>query len=405
MRVVEINVVSDGSTGNIMLNISILLQKKSEEIETFSTYIFNPKYKKLPPAPEKHTYFGSYFENAVHTVLGQFTGLNGSFSHIGTKRLIKECKKFKPDVIHLHNLHTFCINLPMLFKYIKKNNIPVIWTLHDCWVFTGHCPHFVMAGCDKWKTECHKCPQLSIYPRSRVDNTRKAYRLKKKWFTGVKNMTLVTPSKWLAELSRQSFMSEYPVKVINNGINLSVFKPTESEFRSKYGLEDKKIILGVAGSWEKRKGTDVFFELSKRLDDNYRIVLVGMDSTAVQTLYPNIIGIQRTANQTELAEIYTAADLFVNPTREDTYPTVNMEALACGTPVLTFRTGGSPEIIDETCGSVVDVDDVDAMEREIIRICGERPYSLEACLERAKKFDMNDRFEEYVELYKEVIDR
>lgn len=404
MKVVEINVVHSGSTGNIMLNISKLLCQKGEEIKTFSTHNANAKYTSLPQAPENHSYFGSYLENYLHKIMAQITGLNGCFSHLGTYRLIKECKKFNPDVIHLHNLHTFCINLPMLFRYIKKKNIPVVWTLHDCWTFTGHCPHFVMENCDKWKTECHRCPQLSVYPRSRVENTRMAHKLKKKWFLGVDNMTLVTPSKWLGDLAKESFLKDYPVKVINNGIDLSVFKPTESDFREKHGLTDKKVILGVASDWGKRKGFDVFKELATRLDDSYRIVLVGLDG-ARENLPEKIIPIKRTANQKELAKIYTASDLFVNPTREDTYPTVNMEALACGTPVLTFKTGGSSEIPDETCSSVVDVNDIDAMEKEILRICEEKPYSKEACLERARNFDMYDRFEEYIELYKEVTNK
>ena len=286
----------------------------------------------------------------------------------------------------------------MLFGYVKKNNVSVVWTLHDCWTFTGHCPHFVMAKCDKWKTECSNCPQLNVYPKSKIDTTKFTHKLKKNWFLGVDNLTIVTPSKWLANLVKESFLKDYPVKVINNGIDLSVFKPTESNFREKYRLEDKKILLGVASGWEKRKGLDVFEELANRLDDNYRIVLVGIDPVG-RNLPERIIPIKRTESQEKLAEIYTAADLLVNPTREDTYPTVNMEALACGTPVLTFKTGGSPEIPDSTCGSVVEAEDVDTMEKEIIRICEEKPYSKEACLERAKSFDMYERFEEYIGLY------
>jgi glycosyltransferase involved in cell wall biosynthesis len=222
---------------------------------------------------------------------------------------------------------------------------------------------------------------------------------KRKWFTGIKNCTIVTPSRWLADLIKQSYLKNYPVKVINNGIDLSVFKPTGSEFRKKNGLDGKMVVLGVASGWGGRKGLDVFIELARRLPDDYRIVLVGTTDNVDKDLPSNIISIHRTQNQNGLAEIYTAADVFANPTREDTFPTVNMESLACGTPVVTFRTGGSPEIIDETCGSVVDCDDIDAMETEIRRVCKEKPYSVEACLARAKNFDMNERFDEYVKLY------
>ena len=217
-------------------------------------------------------------------------------------------------------------------------------------------------------------------------------------------MTIVTPSQWLADLVKESFLAEYPVKVIHNGIDLSVFQPTENDFREKYGLQNKKIILGVAFGWGERKGLDVFVELAKRLDcEQYQIVLVGTDDSVDKQLPTNIISIHRTQNQTELAKIYTAADLFVNPTREENYPTVNMESLACGTPVLTFRTGGSPEIIDETCGAVVACDDVNGLEKEILRIFEQVPFSEDDCLKRATRFDMQDRFKEYVSLYDTVV--
>ena len=198
-----------------------------------------------------------------------------------------------------------------------------------------------------------------------------------------------------------SYMSQYPIKVIYNGIDLSVFKPTESDFRAKYGLENKKIVLGVAFDWGVRKGLDVFVELSKRLSDEYRIVLVGTNDQIDSALPSNIISIHRTQNQRELAEIYTAADVFANPTREEAFGLVNVEALACGTPGVTFRTGGSPECYDDTCGVVVEKNDIDAMEREIRRICETHPYDIESCIKFAQGFDMYDRYREYIDLYQE----
>ena len=397
MKIAEINTCHYGSTGKIMLNIANVSEEQGHEVKTFSR-----AWKGQVIDRENHKFFGNFPNNVIHRVFGPITGREGCFSRSGTKALINDLKLFSPEIIHLHNLHGWYINLPLLFDYIKTNNIRVIWTLHDCWAFTGHCPHFVIAKCDKWKTGCHHCPQPRVYPKMYLDTSKKMYELKKKWFCDIENMTIVTPSQWLGDLVKQSYLKDYPVKVINNGIDLSVFKPTVSDFREKYGLQDKKILLGVASSWSNGKGIDVFVELAKRLNESYRIVLVGLDRSATPDLPDNIIAIKRTDNQAQLAEIYTASNLFVNPTREDTYPTVNMEALACGTPVLTFRTGGSPEIIDESCGSVVDVNDVDSMEREIIRICEDKPYTKEACLERARSFNMNDRFEEYVKLYEEV---
>jgi glycosyltransferase involved in cell wall biosynthesis len=225
------------------------------------------------------------------------------------------------------------------------------------------------------------------------------WKLKKKWFTGIKDATIITPSQWLGDLVKQSYLGEYPVKVINNGIDLSVFKPTESDFRKKHNLENKHILLGVALFWDYKKGLDVFIELSKRLDDRYQIVLVGTSDEVDKQLPNNIISIHRTQNQEELAEIYSTADVLLNPTREDTFPTVNIESLACGTPIVTFNTGGSPEIINETCGVVTEVNDVDHMEKAIRRICEEKPYSKEACVSRASNFDKDEKFKEYVELY------
>ena len=398
MRIVEINSVHYGSTGKIMLNIADCVRSHGGEIYTFS------ESRRTWKMPQGHRGFGFFLENIIHRCISVITGISGRGSIIGTQKLLNEIERFSPDVIHMHNLHGWYINIPMLFDFIRRKKIKTVWTLHDCWGFTAQCSHFVMEKCDKWKTGCHHCPRYRLYPYTWVDRTRKMWKLKKEWLTGVENLTIVTPSEWLANLVKQSFLKEYPIKVINNGIDLSLFKPTPSGFRAKYGLEDKKIILGVASGWSYRKGLDVFVELSKRLDpDTYQIVMVGTDNKVDEQLPDNIISIHRTQNQKELAEIYTAADVFLSPSREENYPTVLMEALACGTPVVTFKTGGSVEILDQTCGSIVDCDDIDAMEQEIRRVCTEHPYTVRECLERAKSFDRDARYKEYVELYKKII--
>lgn len=403
MKIVEINMVSTGSTGNIMLNIAKVARENGHEVITYSTNVFSKKYRKLPPAPYGHKYFGTYLENGVHKVLAMLFGATGQYSYFSTKRLIKDIKKFKPDVINLHNLHNFCFNLPSFFKFVKKNNIRVVWTLHDCWSFTGHCPYFDMIGCDKWKTACYDCPQYNKgYLKTWVDGSKKMYKNKKKWLTGAQDMTLITPSQWLANLTRQSYLKEYPVKVINNGIDLNIFKPTDSDFKEKYSLQDKKIVLGVAFGWGERKGLDAIVELSKTLPNNYQIVLVGASSGMEKFLPNNVLCILKTNSKEELAKIYSSADVFINPTREDNFPTVNIEAIACGTPVITFNTGGSPEIIDETCGIVVEKNDVDGMLNAIIKVCENRPFKKEDCVNRAKNYDMNDKFKEYVELYEDI---
>ena len=348
---------------------------------------------------EGDIFFGNIILRNISIKLAQLTGWHELFYLFGTWSLLRYLRKLKPDTIHLHNLHGDYLNYPLFFSYLKKHNIKVVWTLHDCWSFTGHCPHFDMLNCAKWKTGCYECPRYMEYPYCRIDDSKRMYGLKKKWFCGVKDMTLVAPSKWMAGLIPQSYLKDYRVAQINNGIDVSIFKPIEVDFRQRYHCEGKHVLLGVAFGWGKRKGLDVFVELSKRLDASYQIVLVGTDDNVDVILPENIISIHRTSNQSELAEIYTAADLFVNSTREELFGLVNAEALACGTPVVTFRSGGSPEVIDETCGEVVDKDDVDAMEREIVRICTKKPYSVDACRQRALQFDKNETFQQYVKLY------
>lgn len=403
MSVVAINSYDFGSTGKIMLQIAEAARKQSWFVSTCSSLWNGRKKYTSNKTNPNHVYIGSFYSFAIHYILGNRLGAHGLFSFWDTLKLLRKIRRLRPSLIHLHNLHGDYINLPLLFCFIKRNHIPVVWTLHDCWSFTGRCPHFVMTKCGRWKTGCYDCPYpKKSYPQSYIDTTRMMWKFKLRWFTGIENMAIVTPSEWLAGLVRQSFLKDYPVKVIYNGIDLRVFKPTKSAFRDDYGLVGKKVVLGVAFGWGERKGLDVFIELSKRLPESYRIVLVGTDDRVDTMLPANIISIHRTQNQTELAEIYTAADVFANPTREEVLGLVNVESLACGTPVVTFKTGGSPECIDETCGSVVPCDDIDAMEMEIHRICEEIPYSKDACLAHSKNFDMNARFQEYVDLYKSI---
>lgn len=402
VKVAEINALDCGSTGKIMLNIARVADEKGIEMHTFSS-----SRAAKGTDLKCHEYIDKYIDYSFHMIFGMLLGYETSFSYFATKRLVKRLKEISPDIIHLHNTHGWFLNHKVLFDYISEKNIKVIWTLHDCWTFTGRCPHFQITGCERWKTGCHNCIyDKKQYPASYFfDKSKRQWKQKKKMFTSVKDMVLVTPSEWLKGLVEESYMGKYPVCVINNGIDLSIFSPKESNFRERYNLKDKYVILGVANSWGERKGYDVFLELARRLDDKFRIVLVGVNKQQIFELPENMIGIERTANQKELAMIYSVADVFANPTREDNFPTVNMEALACGTPVITFDTGGSPEIIDETCGSVIKNENIEVMEKEIRRICNTMPYHSDLCVSRATKYDMNEKFLEYVRLYTEKVKR
>lgn len=403
MRIVQINMLHNGSTGKIMLNIANCARKQGHEVWTFSPIVHHMHSQMDTPRIAGHEYFGSRRENMIHRVFDRLFSLNGMFSYFGTKKLLRTLDQIKPDIIHLHNLHNLTVDLRGLFGYIKKNNIKTVWTLHDCWALTGRCPHYELAKCGKWKTGCGNCPQIKVYPPAYIDLTGLMWKLKRRWFTSIETMVITPPSQWLADQVKQSYLKDYPIQVIHNGIDLSVFKPTESDFRSQYGCENKKVILGVAFDWDKRKGLDVFIELSRRLPADYRIVLVGTDEKVEEKLPDNFIAIRRTQNQQELAAIYSAADVFVNPTRADTFPTVNIEALACGTPVVTFAVGGSGEMLNDTCGMVVPCDDIDAMVNAINEITEGKNHTHEACVRRAWEYDQYEKFAEYVELYETMI--
>ena len=393
MKIVQINATCGvGSTGKICVGISEILTDRN--IENFVLYSSRSNgYPLGIPCAD-----GNYIK--IQALKSRLLGNYGFNSEKSTRKMIDELEKIQPDIVHLHNIHGHDCNLERLFGYLKKRKTKIVWTFHDCWAFTGYCSHFTAEKCERWKSCCQDCVQRGSYSWL-FDRSKALFEKKKALLSGF-NLTVVTPSVWLADLVKQSFLKDCPICVINNGIDLSVFQPIESDFRKNHGLEEKKIVLGVSFGWSEKKGLDVWIELSKRLSEDYQIVLVGTNDKTDKALPKNILSIHRTQNQRALAEIYAAADVFALPTREENYPTVNMEALACGTPVVTFRTGGSTEMLDETCGIAVECDDIDAMETEIVRICSETPYSAEACLKKAKQFDQNERLKEYIELYERI---
>lgn len=395
---VSINLINSGSTGKIMMQVASLAKQRG--YETYQIYSGNRNGNAAIPGDIR---ICSEIENKIYQRICRYTGFNGCSAVLATWRVLRKLDKIHPTVIQLHNLHHSYINLPMLFRYIKKRNITVVWTLHDCWAFTGHCPHFLYAGCDKWKTGCYSCPLYKQYPESAFDDSRRMYRLKKKWFCGVQNMTIVTPSQWLADLVKQSFLKDYPVQVINNGIDLSVFHPIQSNVRETYDIpDDAKLLLAVSFGWELKKGLSEIISLAKDLPERYQIVMVGTDAETDAQLPKNIISIHRTNNQQELAVLYTAADLLVMPSREETYPTVVMESIACGTPVVMYDAGGGKEIITEKTGIAVPCDDYDALYRAIIQICESKQYNQYDCEEHAKSFDKKEKYEEYIKVYEKV---
>lgn len=326
---------------------------------------------------------------------------HGLASRRSTKKVIEQIKQIQPDLIQLHCVHGYYMNFKLLFEYLNTTSIPVVWTFHDCWAFTGHCAHFVTAGCEKWKTGCFDCPLKGDYPKSFIDRSRRNYELKHSLFAKNDNLHIVSVSEWLADLTRESFLKDKDIHVIHNGVDLKVFYPREVEKSTRVR------VLGVSGVWNKDKGLYDFFKLRDLLDKNqFEIVLIGLTKEQLKDLPDGIIGIERTNSVSELAEYYSSADVFVNPTYADSFPTVNMEALACGTPVITYKTGGSPEIIDDNSGVVVKQGDLDGLVEAIKSISEKgKVHYKDACRHRAQKlFDKDMCFKDYLNLYERLID-
>lgn len=346
MNVLFINEVCGiTSTGRICTDLA-----ERMESEGFNVKI---AYGRSGVVPEKYKKYavriGNSFDCCMHALQTRLFDTHGFGSKAATKKFLQWAEEYKPDLLWLHNIHGYYINVELLFEWIKQHpEMEVRWTLHDCWAFTGHCSHFTVVNCNQWKTKCKDCVQKEQYPKCiGLSNVEKNFERKRKAFTGVKKMTLITPSKWLADLTRQSFLREYPVEVHYNTIDKTVFKPIPSDFRHRYSLENKIIILGVANVWNERKGLNDFYRLAGILDDKYAIVLVGLNKKQLAALPNNILGIMRTNSPQELAAIYTSADILFNPTYEDNYPTVNLEAEACGTRVVTYDAGGSKETLHD----------------------------------------------------------
>ena len=351
---------------------------------------------------------GSDWDVKVHGLESLLFDNHGFGTRNATNRFIQEIERIRPDVINLHNIHGYYLNVEILFDYLAKTNIPVVWTLHDCWPFTGHCSYFDRYHCEKWKTGCHHCPNSKGYPKSLfMDCSKTNYARKKELFNKPKNITFVAVCNWMANNVKASFLGGYPVKTIYNGVDVETFRPRFSglggtnSLKAKFGiLEKAKVVLGVASTWDKRKGLDDFVKLRAMLSDNYAVVLVGLSDKQIQSLPRGIIGIKRTESVDQLAELYSLADVFVNPTYVDNFPTTNIEALACGTPVITYRTGGSPEAVDEKTGIVIEQGDVNQLKSAVEFLASRKYEYTVACRERALNFfNKNNRYNDYVDLF------
>ena len=394
MRIMQISAFcGQGAPGKIELGLHNVLSKEGHQsIIAWGRANAAPDFVPTIRIGNK----GDYYLHGLYTRLTDKCGFGSARA---TKDFIKKVDDWQPDLLQLHMLHGYFINLEVFFEYLAEKELPVVWTFHDEWAITGHCPCFEMIGCNKWMTGCDHCPQRSHHPASwLIDNSEWNWKKKKELFTSLEKLTIVAPSRWMVKTVQDSFLRDYPVKLIHNGINTGVFKPTQSNVKKRIGAADKKIILGVSSTWAPSKGLADFCELSTILPKEYQIVLVGLSDKQIRTLPDRMIGIRKTESQRELAELYTAAHAFVNPTYEDNYPTTNLEALACGTPVITYQTGGSVEAVEESGhGAVVSKGDIKALAEEIELITEQKQMTpLYQCGELEK-------YQEYILLYKEIL--
>jgi glycosyltransferase involved in cell wall biosynthesis len=400
MRVLSINsVYKTGSTGQIVKYIhELLIERNYESYVAFGRGEHDEQKYLIK--------IGSQIDLYFHGILTRIFDKHGFGSYKSTINFLNILDSLNPSIIHLHNLHGYYVNVQVLFDFIKKKNIPVVWTLHDCWPFTGHCCYFDYLRCNKWKTGCFKCDAKNKYPASYfIDSSKKNYENKRRIFTGINKLRIVVPSKWLFSLVKDSFLSEYKIEVIYNGIDIKTFRPTVNDFRKRKNIDNKFIILGVANFQDYRKGYQYFLELSRYIKEDEIIVLVGLNNKEIIKLPKNIIGIEKIQNPYYLADIYSSANVFVNPTLEDNFPNTNIEALACGTPVITFETGGSPEAIYQGGGIVVKNKSVEDLYEAIEYIKNNRKeFSAETCRDIAvKKFDYKINYLRYLDIYKELI--
>lgn len=416
-KLLQINPVlrTSTSTGRIMKEIGELAMANGWE-----SYVAYSKGRDgLPGSTSIPVPVGNKASVAWHGLQTRILDRHGLGSVLATKRFIEDIRRIGPDIIHIHNIHGYFLNYRILFDFLSHSGIQVIWTVHDCWLYTGHCYYYSKAGCDRWKTGCGNCPQRGKFPRSLLaDRSARNFRDKRDAFCSMPEdrLTIVPVSDWMRSEMSESFLKDYRFQVIHNGIDTDVFSPQpalESEVRRCYGLGDSHVILGIASIWSEEKGLNDFVEMAARLERDEVIVLVGMDRKQLDdvlsrygrtVLGDRMVAVKRTADVHQLAGLYSTADVLVNPTWQDNYPTVNLEAISCGTPVVTYRTGGSIEAVAGDTGFVVEQGDIEGLVDAVRRVetLG-KSHFMDACRSRAvKEFRKEDRYAEYIELYERL---
>ena len=392
MRVLFINsVCGTGSTGKIVVGLLHSLRASGEDGR-----IFFGVGEAKGVSTEDAVCFGSRMDYYTHNAISRLTDHAGFYSAGATRRMIAAIKAYNPDVIHLHNLHGYYLHVGLLFDYLSHCGKPVVWTLHDCWAFTGHCTHFTSVGCEQWKTGCIDCAQLCRYPKCLLrGDVARNYARKRKAFTSLPNLTLVTPSHWLADTVRQSFLGKHEVLAIPNGIDTEIFHPTSSDMRNQLGLRGRKLALGVASVWGENKGLRDMAVLARRLPEDWQLLLVGVREDQKAILPDSVLTMGCTESQSQLAQIYSAADVFVNPSYEETMGLTTAEALACGTPAVVYNRTAVPEAVDAKSGIVVPAGDITALLNAVTNMNLQR----EDARARGEYYGQERQNSQYLRLY------
>lgn len=400
-KLLQINITANsGSSGHIAEGIGETVI--SHGWESYIAY-----GRSMQPSKSKLIKIGDGWDIMWHGLQSRLFDNHGLASKNATHKLIRQIKELAPDIIHLQNIHGYYLNYRILFEYLSQLSIPIVWTLHDCWAFTGHCGHYLYSNCNNWKTGCVECPGKHVYPATFcVSQSKRNYELKKELFNSLKNLHIIAVSKWLADEVRESFLKDHDIRYIYNGVDLNVFQPKSIEKKTLYAPKpNDKIILCVSSVWYKEKGLNDIVELRKLLPDNYVMIVVGLSTRQIRHLPNGIVGIERTENAGVLAELYSIADCFVNPSRAETFGLTTVEALACGTPVIVYNTSACPEIVDEKTGIVLPAYDVNALADAVISVCNSNvEHYQKACRDRAAIYFNKDKcYENYLSLYNEIL--
>ena len=385
-KVLYINSVCGfGSTGRIVADLT-----KTDDYESLVCF-----GRKKDFANVNSFQFANFFDNAFGAIRTILFDNNLNICTNATRRLIKKIKEYNPDIIHLHNIHGYYVNVEMLINFLKEYGKPVVWTMHDCWAFTGYCSDAYYVNCEKYQKECKNCDHWFAYPFSIFkQNVTKDFHKKKKLFKDFDNLTIVTPSRWLGGICNLSFLRNKKIVTVNNGIDLNDFKPSKEKNK-------KFTVLAVASFWTKDKGSEDLNKLVKLLDKDIEVVVVGNGSDKIE----GVKSISHTNNKAELVDLYSSAHVLINPTLDDNFPSVNIESIACGTPVITYRTGGSPEIIDGKTGVVVNKGNYRAMAEVINSLYKNYYFKSEDCVERSKRYSKEVMKKEYQKLYESLLSK